>query len=240
MQDVTSLEDLLSVQELDTRVDQLRHRRATLPELARRDAATAALDAARAALADCDARLRSVRAAQREAEDHAELLGEKIDQIQTSLYDGSVVSHKELESLQAEQAALGEHRRAFEDEALEQMELAEPIEAEREGCVGVVAAAEIELARAEEELTVAAAEVDVELDAALAQRDEAASRVPAELLDRYEGLRAGLGGVGIARLSGARCEGCHLEIPSAQLEQVRRAPDDDVVTCPECGRILVR
>ena len=53
-------------------------------------------------------------------------------------------------------------------------------------------------------------------------------------------LRRSLGGVGAARLSGARCEGCHLEIPSAELERLRRAPDDAVVNCPECARILVR
>ena len=56
----------------------------------------------------------------------------------------------------------------------------------------------------------------------------------------YEPLRAGLGGVAVARLHGARCEGCHLEIPSAELEEVRRAPADSLVSCPECMRILVR
>ena len=58
------------------------------------------------------------------------------------------------------------------------------------------------------------------------------------------GLRAAArrasGGVAVARLHGARCEGCHLEIPSAELEEVRRAPADAIVSCPECLRILVR
>ena len=56
----------------------------------------------------------------------------------------------------------------------------------------------------------------------------------------YELTRTQMGGIGAARLLGNRCEGCHLEIPSAELEAVRRAPEDAVVTCPECGRILVR
>jgi predicted nucleic acid-binding Zn-ribbon protein len=237
---VTRFEDLLALQELDTRLDQLRHRRATLPELQARDDARRALADAEAQVEACDARLRSVRATQREAEDHAELLGDKIDQIQASLYDGSVVAHKELESLQAEQASLRERRATFEDEALAQMELAEPIEEELAALrahAGELAAA---LASAEEALTVATAEVDAEIDREQLERDGAAAAVPADLLERYDALRAGLGGVAVARLSGARCDGCHLEIPSAQLEALRRAPEDEVVTCPECARILVR
>ena len=61
-----------------------------------------------------------------------------------------------------------------------------------------------------------------------------------ELLATYEPLRTSLGGVAVARLHGARCEGCHLEIPSAELEELRRAPADQAVHCPECLRILVR
>jgi predicted nucleic acid-binding Zn-ribbon protein len=60
------------------------------------------------------------------------------------------------------------------------------------------------------------------------------------VVEQYEGLRGRLGGIGAARLSGARCEGCHIQIPSAQLEELRRAPDDEIVNCPECMRILVR
>ena len=63
---------------------------------------------------------------------------------------------------------------------------------------------------------------------------------PIQLLATYSDLRSGLGGVAVARLNGARCEGCHLEIPSAELEGVRRAPEDSLVSCPECLRILVR
>ena len=50
--------------------------------------------------------------------------------MQASLYDGSVTSHKELESLQAEHAALKERQGEFEDQAIELMETAEPVELE--------------------------------------------------------------------------------------------------------------
>ena len=61
-----------------------------------------------------------------------------------------------------------------------------------------------------------------------------------ELVATYAALRPRLGGIAIARLVRNRCDGCHLAIPSAELEVVKKAPADAVVHCPECTRILVR
>jgi predicted nucleic acid-binding Zn-ribbon protein len=237
---VTSLDDLLTVQELDTKVDQLRHRREHLPERAELTAAQRALQQAEAAHEETHGRLRKVRAAQKEEEDHASLLDDKAAAVQASMYDGSVTSPKELESLQAEQRMLKEHQSQHEDRALELMEEAEPIDAELAEHAERIAAVRADVARLEGLITVAEAELDVELDELLAQREQAGSGLPEEIRSAYETLRRQLGGVGAARLVGARCEGCHLEIPSAQLEDVRRAPADALVTCPECLRILVR
>ena len=62
---------------------------------------------------------------------------------------------------------------------------------------------------------------------------------PARLRTRYERLRAHLGGVGAARLVGDRCEGCHLTLPSMELERIHHLPADTFATCPQCDRILV-
>jgi len=237
---VTSLDDLLTVQDLDTKVDQLRHRRETLPERAQLADAQAALAAAEGRHEECHGRLRALRSAQKEAEDHASLLEDKATAVQGSLYDGSVTAHKELEALQAEHAMLKEHQAEYEDRALELMEQAEPVEEELAGIAAEVEAAKAEVKRASAALAVAEAELDAQIDEVLAQRAAAVEGVPDDVLRAYEGLRTKLGGVGAARLEGARCEGCHLTIPSAQLEEVRKAPPDAVVNCPECMRILVR
>ena len=86
----------------------------------------------------------------------------------------------------------------------------------------------------------AEAEIAAELEQVAADRRSAAAGLPPEIVAAYEPLRAQLGGVGAARLSGGRCEGCHLELPSAQLAGVRRAEPEALITCPECGRLLVR
>lgn len=227
------------MQQLDTALDQLRHRSATLDERAAKDAALQHVGAASAAVDDVAERLRQIRAIQKEAEDHAALLEDKAASATASLYDGSITAHKELEAVQDEIASLTQRQTAYEDQALEQMELAEPVEEELSVARADLDAAKSALAAAESALSDAVAVVDAEIAVVEDQRSTAVNVVPPEMLATYDSLRAGLG-IAVARLSGARCEGCHLEIPSAQLEALRRAPVDDLVTCPECGRILVR
>jgi len=44
---------------------------------------------------------------------------------------------------------------------------------------------------------------------------------------------------GAARLVGDRCEGCHLTLPSMELERIHHLSADTFATCPQCDRILV-
>ena len=45
---------------------------------------------------------------------------------------------------------------------------------------------------------------------------------------------------GAALLRRATCEGCRMVLSGTDLNVIRRAADDDVMSCPECGCILVR
>ncbi|NLA35420.1 MAG: hypothetical protein GX868_07000, partial [Actinobacteria bacterium] len=174
-------------------------------------------------------------------EAEAAATNDKIAKHTDTLYGGTVVAHKDLESLQAEIAMLKERVSEFEDHELEQMELLEPIDAalaERSARRDAAAAA---LESAEHAVTVMLAETDVEHDAVVQERAALAATVDPALLARYDDLRTRLGGQGAARLaSGGRCEGCHLTLPSAEYSELKRAPADEIITCPECGRILVR
>ncbi len=235
-----SLDGLLDVQSLDTQSDQLRHRRDHLPE---RDA----LAEAQARRGDADGRaevvrgrLHELRSRQKALEDEAALVEDKAAEVDRKLYDGSVQAHKELEAFQADHRMLKARQSELEDGAIELMEAAEPIEAELAALEGSVAEQDAEAERLTAAITVAEAEIDAELDDVAARRQHAAAQLPDDVMEVYEPMRSRMGGIGAARLTGARCEGCHLEIPSAELEAVRKAPPEAVVTCPECGRLLVR
>jgi predicted nucleic acid-binding Zn-ribbon protein len=82
--------------------------------------------------------------------------------------------------------------------------------------------------------------VDAELVNAGAQREAIVGDLSGELLATYEKLRARLGGVAVARLEGSQCLGCHLSLPATEIDAIRHAAPDAVVTHEECGRILVR
>jgi predicted nucleic acid-binding Zn-ribbon protein len=45
--------------------------------------------------------------------------------------------------------------------------------------------------------------------------------------------------VAVARLVGNHCDGCHLTLPAMELDRIRHLPEDELVTCEQCGRILV-
>jgi predicted nucleic acid-binding Zn-ribbon protein len=103
-----------------------------------------------------------------------------------------------------------------------------------------LAAAEERLAAAVDARQRAESVVDAELSQRRAARDAEAAPLPADLLARYDRLRAHHDGVAVARLVGGRCDGCHLTLAQAALERIRNAPPDEVVECEECGRLLAR
>lgn len=71
-------------------------------------------------------------------------------------------------------------------------------------------------------------------------RDRAAvaEPLPADLLAEY--ARRAAKATGAALLRGGTCEGCRMMLSSTDMNDVRRAAPDSVVSCPECGCILVR
>ena len=234
------LQTLLEVQALDTQLDQLRRRRETLPDRT----ALAAVDARRSALAAAQAttgaRAHELERTQKRLEDEVATLEDKAAGTDRQLYSGTVTAPRELQALQDEAGSIRRRIGLVEDQLLVVMEELEPVSVE----VGEQAAAR---AAADEEagaLRAAVAAEESSIDGEVAQVTEAraalAAEVPPALLTQYERIRQRAGGVGIARLDGHRCTGCHLEVPNREVDQLRRAPADEVVLHEECGRILVR
>lgn len=234
------LDDLLALQDLDTAADVLRHRREVLPERAElraRADALAALDQERAPVADAR---HDVERREKALEDELAGLAEKRAQVEAQLYAGGSSNAKELQALQDEIAALDRRRSTLEDQVLELMLEAEPLDEQLATTEGSRQALDEESI----DLTARIAEAESSIDAELAElaerRGPLASAVPADLLARYEGLRSRLRGVGVGRLDGTTCTGCHLALPAAEVEAVRKqAAQEGIATCPECDRLLV-
>jgi uncharacterized protein len=231
---------LLAVQDLDTAISQHEHRKANLPE--RRQLAELNGQAAeiRRRVAVLNAERDEIVTALGHLEEQSAAVVARRKALEGRLYGARGAAGRDLSAIDAEVAQLATRLEQLEDEELVLMERQEPLDVE----LGRRAAELAELAGRAGELAAAVAETDRVIDTELAElttsRLAEAARLPAELARRYEDLRARLGGTGAARLIGDRCDGCHLTLPSAEVDRIRHLPPDAVATCDQCGRILVR
>jgi uncharacterized protein len=239
LNDPAVLNALLSVQEHDTAITALRHRRSHLLESAQKTAAEQRGVSLLAQRNDVEAQLSSVTARQEALEHTIAELDAKIADLDHRLYGGTVTSPKELQALEADIASVRAHRSTQEDLELEILVDREPLDAQR-------ATVERDLATLGDEIStlIAAieglqAEIDTEIEGHGTARAEAAATVDAALLGTYESVRARNNGIGIARLEHGTCMACRLKLPAVELDRLRRAGSGDVARCPECSAILV-
>ena len=237
---VADFETLLAIQDLDTAADVLRHRREVLPERVELNARNEALAALEADLAPTREERHRVERAQKALEDEIAGLAEKRSSVEAQMYGGGSSNAKELQALQDEIDSIDRRRARLEDEVLERMVEAEPLDKALSSSAEQLSGLDEEAMSLLARVTEAEAAIDAELAELEVQRAPLAAGVDGDALARYEKLRARLKGVGIARLDGTRCTGCHLALPAAEVEAVRRqARDEGIAECPECDRLLV-
>jgi len=212
---------LLAVQDLDTSITQMEHRRHALAETSGLAAVESELAALEAQQADAASRRAALTATQNGLEEQIAGITERRNLVEKRLYAATGSSSRDLQAMneevkhltdrRAELAALRERMAPLEGRA---KELREEVEQER-------------------------LEINAAIASAAGTRTAEAAQLPSALSDRYESLRSRLKGTGAARLIGSHCDGCHLELPSMEVERIRALPPGEVATCEQCGRILI-
>ena len=233
------LERLLLVQQHDTEADQLRHRLNALPERARLDAKMAEITAIEATVAQLSERRDAIRRDLKRLEDEVATVEARRAETDAKLYGGAVNAARELQALQDELASLKRRQTSLEDDELELMEAAEPLDADLQRLATEQAAADHEATALTAALAEAETSVSADLERALAARAVDIEGIDDDLVAEYERLRRELGGVAVARLAGTSCGGCHLSLSAVEVDRIRRTPAGAMVHCEECGRILV-
>jgi predicted nucleic acid-binding Zn-ribbon protein len=167
----------------------------------------------------------------------ADALRERVEELEERIYGGTVTNLRELTAVEEEQTnarrelmqaeeALGPARLAAEDSERAREELTTTL-AEREESWAVSAPKTRRAARAtQKEVTVLEEE-----------RDESSKNVPADELTLYDQLLYRRHGVAIARVERGVCLACHITLPLKEASRLRRS--DAIVTCGNCGRILI-
>ena len=231
---------LLELQALDSRLDQIEHRRRTLPQLATIADLEARLAALRDRIIAGETEVDDLERGLAKAETDVEQVRARATKDQELLDSGRVSSSRELENLQHEIASLARRQGDLEEAELEVMERLE----EARGALGTLTTerdglrAELDAATAERDESWSAGDRDKEWVGG--ERSKVLGDIPADLLALYEKLRADHEGVGAAALHQRRCEGCRMELNPNDIGKIREAAPDTVLRCEECRRILVR
>ncbi|WP_457029396.1 zinc ribbon domain-containing protein [Kitasatospora sp. P5_F3] len=231
---------LLDLQALDSRLDQLAHRRRSLPEHAEIDKATADHTALKDLVIAAQAQLGDTERELTKAEGDVEQVRARTARNQQRLDSGAVGSPRDLENLQHEVGSLAKRQSDLEDVVLEVMERLESAQTRVTELSARLDHSTVVLKEAEERRDASFAEIDADAEKVKRDREAVATVLPADLIKLYTRLREQQGGVGAARLFQRRCEGCRVEFAAADLNSIKAEAKDAVVRCENCGRILVR
>ncbi|MCR2761909.1 C4-type zinc ribbon domain-containing protein [Microbacterium sp. zg.B48] len=150
----------------------------------------------------------------------------------------STSNMKEAQGLESELGSLARRKGDLEDAQLELMERLEMADAAVATQEALIAETNAEGATLSAEAKRVVAESSAAFDAATRDRAAVAGSIAADLLALYE--RTAVRSSGAALLRRGTCEGCRMVLAGTDLQALRQAPEDAVVTCPECGCILVR
>ena len=231
---------LLDLQTVDTKLGQLGHRRQTLPE----HGVIAKLQTRRSALASdliaAETTISDLELEQTKAETDLEPVRERLSRNQVRIANGTVADPKALSSMVDEVSHLKKRISDLEDAELDVMEQLEAAVTDRETLRGRIAQVDNDLVETTAERDRQLAALDGEMGGLRAERAGLAPLIPPDLLTLYDRIGASHGGVGAAELRQRRCTGCQLEINAADLRAFSAAPEDEVLRCEECGRILIR
>lgn len=230
---------LLEVQEADLRLDQLAHRRGTLPELAELDKLVAERARLRDLLVAARTEESDIAREQAKAESDVEQVRMRADRDRKRMDSGSAPA-KEVQNLQHEIESLKRRQDDLEEIVLVVMERAEGITSRLAELAADEADVAGRIADVEAARDAATAEIDAQKAAIGAERAGLAEGLPDDLLALYEKIRAAQDGVGAAPIRRGRCEGCRLELDMSEIAEIRSAPDDEVVRHESCRRIIVR
>ena len=232
-------EKLLALQALDSSLIQLDHKAKNLPVSKLLDEKIIAHATARDLCVAAETEKSDIKHELSKSEVDVEQVVSRIERDEKRLASGQGTP-KELEQLQHELGSLAKRRAELEEIELEVMVRVEALDQRIASLSTERDALHEEVIKLSKEKDEALEEINRAKNSTISERSALASEMENELLGLYEKIRSSADGIGAARLHAGQCQGCNLTINAADLSKINSLPDDDVVRCEECRRILVR
>lgn len=145
---------------------------------------------------------------------------------------------KEAQGLESELGSLARRKSDLEDAELDVMDRLEQADAAVAEQEALIAETNAEGARLSAEGKDAVAEATAAFESATRDRAAVAGSIAPALVALYDRIAQRTTGAGLLRRN--TCEACNMVLAGTDLHSIRQAAEDAVVTCPECGAILVR
>jgi uncharacterized protein len=231
---------LLDLQALDTHLDQLAHKRRTLPEIAEIARLDGLLEGVRGEEALAEATVSDLQTQLDKAEADIEQVRTRKARDEERLGSGAITQPKQLEELQHEVATLTKRQSDLEDAELEVMERMEEAQAALTMLVTSRTTHEEERGALVDTREESFRDIDIDAEKTAKERTALAAELPADLLALYEKIRASHGGIGAGAIERGRCGGCHVDLMNNEKADYRAAADDEVLRHESCSRIVVR
>lgn len=235
MEELTSLADLLDLQQVDSQIDRLIERRQNLPALDEYKSADVTL---RRLVAEAEAAAKQMKETSRSLDKtngELEIARAKADTEENRLYAGGL-SARDTGYLRQEVEMLRTQVTGMEDEVLEMMEAQEIEEAESNRLDGLVEAAKANKQGLEAAIKTEWGRIDAEIEAKEGRKAEIVPLVAEDVLNLYTELRSTREGQVVGALTDRVCGACHLRLSATEERDALR---EDPPRCVHCRAILV-
>lgn len=236
-----SLKPLLDLQGVDTTIDRLNERRQNLPEHVE-------LADLETRLGELDAEMQRVKvehhrvtSEMNKLDAEVQTIDDKIHREEEKMYSGRVVNPKELSALQAEIEMLKRRKAPMEDSDLELMVQRDELDEEIKRLQTEVDSVKSEAVLVEGKIAEAAKEIDLKLELEDRKRDLLVPRIPADVLEQYEGIKETKKGIGVGALSNGICTACREALSAMEVDKIkqRHRNGEQLFRCEHCRRLLI-
>lgn len=181
-------------------------------------------------------KLQKTQKALREIEYEVESVRSKINQSESSLYEGKIHNPKELQDLHNEVNALKRFLYSLEDRQLEVMMTLEEVEKEYQATRNVVEKTKRHWKEQQVTLNEEKKKILTIIERQEQEKSIVSKSIPPNDLELYNRIRSQRNGVAVVRVSDNFCSACGSTLNSSTLQAARFS--SQLTRCPSCGRIL--
>jgi predicted nucleic acid-binding Zn-ribbon protein len=236
------LAPLLETQDLDLETDAVRKRAAELPERAMLPKLAGKITRAEEQLAAERTRRGELEAAEHALGASVSQVAREIEAAEVERYSGKRKGRDGAAEHDASQQALRDKQVELEEQEMALLESIEAVEERIREVEARLASYHSEQQLLMEAIRKVEGEFDAEIERLSSARSRLAAPIPPDVLAAYERVRAQprSGGRGATLLSDGRCTGCRIQLPSLERKRMLAEPEEALMQCPQCRRVLVR